>query len=173
MDTVKSFVYGQSTANIVALAVVAGAAGFYEFKMSKMEETLDEEVTPDGETVTEEKPKAPKWKRYGLLALVSIMIVHILIGRMASRPSPSSSFEARMSSAATDLRKTLEDTPDVSPMVEQPHTTPDFQTRVADAAKRLREQIAQTSTKPSPESSASSMAAQASAEISKFISENS
>lgn len=165
MESVKSFVYGQSTANIVALTIVAGAAGFYEFKMSKMEDTpLLEEETPEGET-----PKAPKWKRYALLAIVSVMIVHIIIGRMASRPSPSSSFEARMSSAAADLRKTLDDTPDVSPMVAQP----DFQTRVAEAAKRLREQIAQTSTKPAQESTASSMAAQASAEISKFISENS
>ena len=173
MDSVKSFVYGKSTGNVIALALAMGAAGFYEYKLSKMEMVIDEPVEGEEEVIVERT--TPKWKRYGLLAIVCVIIVHIIIGRMSSPSSsfePTSSFEARMSSAASDLRKTLEDSPDVSPMVKS-DTVPDFQTRVADAAKRLREQIAQTSTKPSHESSASSMAAQASAEISKFISENS
>lgn len=125
--------------------------------------------------------ETPKWKKYvmyslvGSTALLAIPVVYgVLYPKKSASALPSvSSFEERVAEASNSLRQSLEEPKGMD--IDTP-STEEFQKRVNDAAEALRAQIA-ASPPAAPsmpkEQTASSLAAQASAEISRFIEENS
>ena len=158
MDSITSFVKGSNLKlNVAALAIAVTATAY--LKMRKPMKSLEEET--ETETKPMPKPMAMVHK-YGPYVLVIFLLIPILVGIM--NKTPASSFQARVASAASELRDQIEGTP----VIEG-----DFQQRVSEAARKLREEIANKKNIVESGESASSLAAQASAEISKFISENS
>lgn len=128
---------------------------------------------------SEEGDETPQWKKYVMYSLVAstaILAIPVVYGLLYPSKAPSSSsssFEERVVAASNSLRQSLDEQPrgmDIETSSDQ------FQERVRDAAEKLRSQIA-ASPPAAPsmpqEESASSLAAQASAEISRFIEENS
>ena len=114
---------------------------------------------------------APAWKSQGLYVLAAVTLllsVPVVWGMVA--PSTGSDFNTRIAEASSNLRESLEE---ASPASQ------DFETRVSEAASKLREQIGKSSATvvdyPTHdlEPTASSLAAQASAEIDRFIADNS
>ena len=149
----------------VAVLALAAGVGFEKYYNKNMIEDGESEIK------TMQLKKRVKLGLFGFAALVLVPLVLKLL----SNKTASSSFDARVGQASSNIRSSANHYP--------PRAHDDFSARVSAAAKRLREQIADSScsmrTPPSssmcgiPPESASSLAAQASAEISKFISENS
>lgn len=164
MNSVTSFVNGSNPKiNLAALAIAVSATAYLKLR-KPLQEMEGEEV--------EEMPKPRMMsilKKYGPFVIIILLVIPLLVGQMKN--SPSSSFQARVSTAASELRDSLNES--VSPVSES-----DFQERVSEAARKLREEIASkrdatSSSALSGGPTASSLAAQASAEISKFIADNS
>ena len=150
----------------VAIIALAAAVGF--------EKHYKKDMIEDGESQikTMQLKKRVKLGLFGFAALVLVPLVLKLI----SNNTASSSFTARVGEASSNIRSAANHYPPRNPQ-------DDFSARVSAAANRLRRQIADSSCSmdmPSssmcrrdmPES-ASSLAAQASAEIQKFMDENS
>ena len=168
MNSVKSFVTGSNPKlNLASIAIAVSATAY--FKMRKPKPVQDETETL--ETLGEGKPMMSMLTKYGPYVLILLLVIPLIVGQM--NKSPSSSFQARVASAASELRDSLEES-SVSPVSEG-----DFQERVSEAARKLREEISNKRDVSSSASlsggakSASSLAAQASAEISRFIADNS
>ena len=153
----------------VALVALATAVWFDKHYKKDVEE----------DSVAQEKTmKMKKYVKLGSIA-IALLVVVPLVMKLLGRGTASSSFSSRLGEASSNIRSSSNH----SSMHDD-----DFSSRVSAAAKRLREQIAESSMEPMssmdmdmssmepmssavPES-ASSLAAQASAEISKFIHEN-
>lgn len=131
----------------------------------------------DSEEGDEETPQVPQWKKYvmySLMASTTLLAIPVVYGLLypkkpASAFPSASSFGERVAEASNSLSQSLEEQTDASP-------SDDFQKRVQDAANKLRSQIAGSPpadpVMPKKET-ASSLAAQASAEINRFIEDNS
>lgn len=167
MDSVKSFVYGKSpkvTFSLVIAVIVATAV--YN---SKYPPVPKEEVTEGSEETTKMSPP-PMFKKYAPLVVVVALLIPVIVQQF--KKTPSSSFQARVASAASELRESLDNVPSETPTLNES----DFQSRVSEAARKLREEISNKTVVPSSSSavkSSSNLAAQASAEIEQFIQENS
>jgi len=181
MEAIKSLVTGKSpkTSLVIASAVI-GAKVWYNSKYP---------VT--GEETPEEKKQA-SIKLASVIAVVALILLPVIVQKM-KQPSASSSFQARVASAASEIRESLDETSEagfqsrVSDAVEklksqiEPSSSAslaneDFQSRIAAAAKKLRSEISSKTDTPSSSAalkSSSQLAAQASSEIEKFIRENS
>lgn len=165
--TLASFVNGSNPKlNLAALSIAVAGTAYLQMRKPPADvvETLEE-----GGEMPPKKMMMSKLTKYGPYVLILLLIIPLIVGQM--KKGPSSSFQARVASAASELRDSLdENTPAVS--------EGDFQARVSEAARKLREEIsnkrdATSSASLSGGVSASSLAAQASAEISKFIADNS
>ena len=188
MEQIKSFVTGKATmANNMALFVSIGAAAYYQYSEQKKESMLEE-----GESL----PKSNK--KYILWGIVAAFMIPIVINAVTGdvkvveiEAEPSSSFETSVSEAADALRsrKVAAAATEVKKVKTE---TEDFRTRVSEAARKLREQIAESSEnrvsdaaeslKTQIEESSSEtveelknteLAEKAGEEIRKFLSENS
>lgn len=168
MNSVKSFVNGSNPKlNLAAIAIAVSATAYFKMRKPKTQVESEAEVVALGEG--DMKPKMMHmFNKYGPYVLIILLVVPLIVGQM--NKGPSSSFQARVSSAASELRDSLNET--YSPVSEG-----DFQQRVSEAARKLREEISNkrdaTSSAQLGGQSASSLAAQASAEISQFIADNS
>ena len=141
--SITSFVKGSNLKlNVAALAIAVTATAY--LKMRKPMKSLEEEET---ETKPMPKPMAMVHK-YGPYVLVIFLLIPILVGIM--NKTPSSSFQARVASAASVLRDQIEGTPAIEG---------DFQQRVSEAARKLREEIANKKNMVRSGESASSLAA--------------
>ena len=166
MDSVKSFVYGKSpkvTFSLVIAVIVATAV--YNSKYPP----VPKEVTEGSEETTKMSPP-PMFKKYAPLVVVVALLIPVIVQQF--KKTPSSSFQARVASAASELRESLDNVPSETPTLNES----DFQSRVSEAARKLREEISNKTVVPSSSSavkSSSNLAAQASAEIEQFIQENS
>jgi len=189
MEQIKSFVTGKATmANNMALFVSIGAAAYYQYSEQKKESMLEE-----GESL----PKSNK--KYILWGIVAAFMIPIVINAVTGddvkvfeiEAEPSSSFETSVSEAADALRS--RQVAAAATEVKTVNTeTEDFRTRVSEAARKLREQIAESSEnrvsdaaeslKTQIEESSSEtveelknteLAEKAGEEIRKFLSENS
>jgi len=115
--------------------------------------------------------EVPEWKTQGfyVLAAVSVLLTVPVVWGLFTQSRAGSSFSASMANASSNLRESLEEG-------EMP-ASQDFEARVSAAASKLREQIGKSSATvvdyPVHQPTASSLAAQASAEIDRFIADNS
>lgn len=152
----QSFIKGENMKvnGSVLIASIIATAVWYQLNLANLVE---------GEEV-------PAWKTQGLYAMaaLSVILTIPIVWGMVS-PSSDSSFNTRIAEASSNLRESLEESS--APASE------DFEARVTEAAAKLREQIGKSSATvvdyPVHEPSASSLAAQASAEIDRFIADNS
>jgi len=151
METVKNVLIGKNPkATLVLATAVVGAKVWYN---SKYPVTGEE---------TEEEKKQALMKLAAVIGIVLLLVLPVVYQQMKPK-SPSSSFEKRVSSAASEIRDNISG-PD------------DFHSRVTEAAKKLREEINSKTDLPSSSAavaSSSSLVADAADEIERFISENS
>ena len=155
MEAVKSVLVGKNPkVTFVLAAAVVGAKIWYN---SKYPMTGEE---------TEEEKKQSVMKLAVVVGVVLLLVLPVIYQQMIPKsPSPSSSFESRVASAANELRNNIEE-----PVADE------FHARVTAAANKLREEIQNKVDLPSSSaavSSSSSLVAEAASEIEKFISENS
>ena len=156
MVSIKSFVNGENINVNVAVFVVLLVITLIHAKINV--------VKSEGEDA------APTWAT-GLMYVLGF--TSIAAGATIANGLVSSPYKIAPSSSS-NLRQSIEES--VSDTLETiGNVKDDFEARVSAAAKKLKESIskAQPLTTPSPVPTASSLAAQASAEIDRFISENS
>ncbi len=152
MEAVKSVLVGKSpkVTFVLAGAVIASKVWYN----SKYPMTGEE---------TEEEKKQSMMKLVSVIGIVLLLLLPVIYQQMKPK-TPSSSFEARVASAASEIRDNLDG------------SSTDFQSRVSEAAKKLRQEISNNTDLPSSSAavaSSSSLVADAASEIEKFISENS
>ena len=150
MEAVKSVLVGKNPkATFVLVTAVVGAKVWYN---SKYPVTGEE---------TEEEKKQALMKLAAVIGVVLLLVLPVIYQQMKPK-SPSSSFESRVASAASEMRNS--------------EGLTDFHNRVTEAANKLRGEIEKKIDLPSSSaavSSSSNLVAEAASEIEKFISENS
>ena len=164
--SIQSFVKGENlTLNLTVLIVLVIATALH-FNLN-VKKTVEE-----GE-------KKPAWIKHALVVLgasSALVGATVLTGFLTGNDvtvndvTVKADFEERVANASSSLRESLGDASEgVSDVKEQ------FEKRVADAASKLRASVSKTSATvvPSPVPTASSLAAQASAEMDRFIADNS
>ena len=167
---------------ISLLVGVSSAVGLYYVEKQAKANMALVEAEPENDTVAPNMKKA-KQLRLALIVLVLLSCLVLIYGLIKEKKA-TSSFESRVSNAASNLRSSMEHMePSSSSSVfpsatSSADTTDEFAARVSNAASKLRQQIADHSGGSSaevftPMNSAPDLAAQASAEISQFIAENS
>ena len=159
--SIQSFVKGENlTLNVTVLIVLVIATALH-FNL-----TVKKPV--------EEGEQKPAWIKHALIVLgasSALVGATVLTGFLTGNDGMvKADFEERVANASSSLRESLRDAPEVVSDVKG-----QFEQRVADAASKLRASVSKTSATvvPSPVPTASSLAAQASAEIDRFIADNS
>lgn len=173
--------------NLVHISLLVGVSSvvglYYVEKQAKANKVLAE-LEPDNDTIA---PQMKKAKQIRLALMISALLsCLVLIYGLIKEKKATSSFESRVSNAASNLRSSMEhmEGPSSSSSIfpsatSSADTTDEFAARVSNAASKLRQQIADHSGGSSAEvftpmqNSAPDLAAQASAEISQFIADNS
>ena len=147
MEAVKNVLIGKNPkATFVLATAVVGAKVWYN---SKYPVTGEE---------TEEEKKQALMKLAAVIGIVLLLVLPVVYQQMKPK-SPSSSFEKRVVSAASEIRDNI--------------SGDDFHSRVTEAARKLREEINSKTDLPSSSAavaSSSSLVAEAASEIEKFIS---
>ena len=161
--SIQSFVKGENLTLNVTLLVVLVIATAVHFKVNVSKPV-------------EEGEEKPSWVKHALFVLgASTLLVGATVATGVLAPSGArvqGDFDTRIANASSNLRDSLEDASSSNVVAD---VKDQFEQRVADAAKKLKESIQRTPSivAPAPVPTGSSLAAQASAEIDRFISENS
>jgi len=168
---------------ISLLVGVSSVVGLYYVEKQAKANMILAELEPDNDTVPDKMKKA---KQLRLALMVSALLAClVLIYGLIKEKKAASSFESRVSNAASNLRSSMEHMggPSSSSSIfpsanSSADTTDDFAARVSNAASKLRQQIAEHSsaevfTPVGDTVTVPDLAAQASAEISQFIADNS
>ena len=162
------------------LVGVSSVVGLYYVEKQTKANMVLASLEPENETIPDKMKKA-KQIRLVLLASALLSCLALVYGLIAEKKA-TSSFESRVSSAASNLRSSMEGQPSSSmfPSANSSADTSDeFASRVSNAAARLRAQIAEHGAGSSsadvftPAPAVPDLAAEASAEISQFIADNS
>ena len=164
------------------LVGVSSIVGLYYIEKQSKENKLLAEVEPENESLPGIMKKN-KQMRLALMGVALLSCLTLIYGLMKEKRS-TSSFESRVSNAASNLRSSMEHT-DPSSSASMFHgpsasadTSDEFASRVSNAANRLREQIKEHSGNSGSSAEmfkpdVPDLAASASAEISQFIADNS
>lgn len=163
------------------LVGVSSVVGLYYVEKQTKANMVLASLEPDNDTIADKMKKA-KQIRMGLMAATLLSCLALIYGLIAEKKA-TSSFESRVSNAASNLRSSMEmgQPSSSSSIFPSPNSSADtsdeFASRVSNAAARLREQISKHGSSaevftPAP-SAVPDLAAEASAEISQFIADNS